>query len=622
MTTAQSPKSGKILTRFLGGVAIVVILITAIGFAAININQGNKALEGKALQEVQEGPLVISTTVAGTIQARERMIIKSELEGSSTILFIVPEGEIVKKGDLLVELDATTLQDQLVDQHIDVQNAEASFISARENLAIVENQAQSDVEQAQLDYELAILDLEKYEEGDYPKSQKEAETNIILSEEEVNRSEDVYKWSQVLFEEKYLSQTELQSDSIAAKKAKLALDLANVDLDVLNSFQYKRQIAELNSNVNQTSMALERAKRKASANIIQASAEMQARQSALNQQISKLRKMEDQIAKAKIYAPMDGQVVYATSVRSDFRRNQEPLQEGQEVRERQELIHLPTTAAYMAEVKVHESSLERIHIGLPVRITVDALPGKAYIGRVAVIAPLPDAQSVFMNPDLKVYRTEIHIEGDGESLRTGMSCQSEIILNQFDNTLMVPVQAVVRLGGKPVVYVAEGNNLVPKGIELGPDNNRLAQVVSGLQKGDTVYLTPPLTSTQTSYRQGKNELLPEISSMLEEAKANRNQPAAMMAPPEGMGEGMGSQNFGVPDGEARPGRQGRQGNRPSMENMTPEQQQQAREERRRRMENMSPEERQQMQERFRNRAPSGDGEQSPRPPRGEQAPQE
>ncbi|MDX9755019.1 MAG: hypothetical protein RBU29_13730, partial [bacterium] len=69
MTTAQSPKSGKILTRFLGGIAIVVILITAIGFAAININQGNKALEGKALQEVQEGPLVISTTVAGTIQA-------------------------------------------------------------------------------------------------------------------------------------------------------------------------------------------------------------------------------------------------------------------------------------------------------------------------------------------------------------------------------------------------------------------------------------------------------------------------------------------------------------------------------------------------------------------------
>ena len=171
-----------------------------------------------------------------------------------------------------------------------MQNAEASFISARENLAIVENQAQSDVEQAQLDYELAILDLEKYEEGDYPKSQKEAETNIILSEEEVNRSEDVYKWSQVLFEEKYLSQTELQSDSIADKKAKLALDLANVDLDVLNSFQYKRQIAELNSNVNQTSMALERAKRKASANIIQASAEMQARQSALNQQISKDRK--------------------------------------------------------------------------------------------------------------------------------------------------------------------------------------------------------------------------------------------------------------------------------------------------------------------------------------------
>ena len=201
----------------------------------------------------------------------------------------------------------------------------------------------------------------------------------------------------------------------------------------------------------------------------------------------------------------------------------------------------PHFAAYMAEVKVHESSLERIHIGLPVRITVDALPGKAYIGRVAVIAPLPDAQSVFMNPDLKVYRTEIHIEGDGESLRTGMSCQSEIILNQFDNTLMVPVQAVVRLGGKPVVYVAEGNNLVRRN-ELGPDNNRLAQVVSDCKK--SIRISHPPSQRTTSYRQGKNGYYPKFHPCLR--KRNPTGPPAAIDGPPRHGERHGSQNFGTP----------------------------------------------------------------------------
>jgi hypothetical protein len=82
----------------------------------------------------------------GNDSSREKEIIQNELEGSSTIIYLIPEGKRVKKGELLVELDASNLIDQRVDQQIKVQNAEAAYINARENLAIVESQAQSDID--------------------------------------------------------------------------------------------------------------------------------------------------------------------------------------------------------------------------------------------------------------------------------------------------------------------------------------------------------------------------------------------------------------------------------------------------------------------------------------------
>ncbi len=60
----------------------------------------------------------------------------------------------------------------------------------------------------------------------------------------------------------------------------------------------------------------------------------------------------------------------------------------------------------------------------------DAIPGQVFMGRVSKIAPLPDAQSAWLNPDLKVYPTQIHLDGSHPELRTGMNCQAEIIVEQ------------------------------------------------------------------------------------------------------------------------------------------------------------------------------------------------
>ena len=170
-------------------------------------------------------------------------------------------------------------------------------------------------------------------------------------------------------------------------------------------------MAQLESDVRQAGMALERTERKAAADVVQSEADLKAKESEYLSQKDKLDKIVTQIEKTKIYAPADGLVVYATSVRWSWRGSTEPLEEGQVVRERQELIYLPTGSSFMAEVDVHEASLTKIKPGLPVRITTETAPDKTYQGRIASVAPLPDAQSVWLNPDLKVCNTDIVIEG-------------------------------------------------------------------------------------------------------------------------------------------------------------------------------------------------------------------
>jgi len=512
MVQISKLKSLFLRTKFLVPAAIIVLLLIGIAVVAFSSAAGNhsRSKEYSAGDmpsfAVKRGPLRISVTESGTIQAREQIILKSEVEGRTTILFLVEEGTVVKKGELLVELDSSRLLDERIDQQIRVQNGEAAFIRARENLAVAENQAQSDIDRAELTFEFAKQDLEKYvdSEGEYQNQRKEEESRITVAKEELKIAEENLDWSKKLFKKEYISRAELQIDMLNVEKQGLDLELAENSLRLLEDFTHPRRLAELESDVRQAEMALERAKRKAKADVVQAEAELRAKESEFKRQKDKLKKNEEQIEKTKIYAPADGLVIYATSAQTKhWRSSDEPLDEGREVREREELIYLPTATAVKAEVKIHEASLQKVSVGLAVRVTVDALPGRTFTGEVAKIAPLPDATMVWLNPDLKVYNTEIYLEGEGDNLRTGMSCRAEIIIEEYDDATYVPVQAVLRVGAEPTVYVWSGKDFEPRKVEIGLDNNRMIRIIRGLKAGETVLLTPPLADAAVEQAVGK-----------------------------------------------------------------------------------------------------------------------
>jgi HlyD family secretion protein len=508
--------------------AVLAVILTAVWVERSRAGSGESNMP---TSQVNRGPLTISVVESGTIRSLEQIIIKNEVEGQTSIIYLIPEGTQVKKGDLLVELDASSLEDSKLDQDILVQNAEAADINATENLAVVENQAKSDIDLAQLTMTFAKQDLEKYLKGEYPNELQKAEADITLAKEELARASETLKWSQRLNEEKYLSDTERQADELNWRKKTLDLELAKNNLHLLTNYTYQRRQAQLTSDVKQAEMALERTTRKGNANLVQAKADSRAKTAEFNRQKDRLQKIIDQISKTKIYAPTNGLVIYATSAQSGgFRHNVTPLEEGQDVHERQELIYLPTANSRKAEITIHESNLKKVHSGMPAMLTVDAIPGMKFFGKVAQIAPLPDARSMWMNPDLKVYPTEIHLDTLDDSLRSGMSCKVEIIVAQHQDAIYVPVQAVLRVNGNPTVFIKEGNKFVPRTIRTGLDNNIMIHVLEGIAEGETVLMTPPLHAGSDICR---NVTLPEnlLTDGTPEKSAVKN-PA--MAPNSGM----------------------------------------------------------------------------------------
>lgn len=492
----RHPSRGRLLRwgAALAGATVVV------GVTAAVFPRGDRdALAGIPTAVARRGPLAITVVESGTVRPREQLVRRNELDDPATIISIVDEGTRVNKGDLMVELDVTARRKELVERRIKVQSAEAAVVFTTENQKIAASQGTADIEQAELAQEFAKTDLEQFLQGQFPKLVKEAEAKIAIAEEEFTRTQEHLNWSNTLFEEKYLSRTALQQDQLSTKKAGLAVELAKSDLTLLKTYTYERQNAQLQSNAKQTGLAVERVRQKVRASLAQADADIKAKSALLAEEQGELEETEDEVRKAKIYAPIDGVVLYASSVREDWDNDAQRIDEGAIVDERGEIVYLPTTSAYNVDVRVLEVNLRKLKPGQPVRITVDAMPGRAFAGRVVTIAQLPDPQSRYLNPNLKLYNTVIEIRDTDPALRNGMSCRAEIAVDQYPDAVHVPMQCVTRVAGRTTVYVAgPGGRVVPRRVEIGLDDGRFVHVRTGLEGGETVLLAPPLSSDDSA----------------------------------------------------------------------------------------------------------------------------
>lgn len=488
----------------LKGMVIALVLLAALGTGGWYLGQSRGWFKQQAkstliTETVKRGPLVISLVERGNLESSANVTLQSRVEGTTAIIWIKEEGTAVKAGEDLVKLDASKFKLDAQQQEIALENAKAAEKQAEKNLEIVHKQNDSDIAAAKLKLELAVLDLAKYQKGEYEQLRKTCEGDIQLATVDLTRAEDQYKFSKQQAMKGYATQTKLEGDRVTVEKAKITLDKAREALRVLEDFDKERQLKERQANADEFVRELERVKIKAEGYVAQMEATYNASRLIHANEQKKLDQMNNQIANCTIKAPQDGLVVYANERSSRGGSGGDVvIAEGTQVRERQAIINLPDVSKMRVNARIHESKIDKCREGLPVQIKVEAQPGEIYKGEVDNVSLVPLSGS-FPNYNLKEYATTIAIKDDPEKvlkLKPGLTAEVEILVDQIESCLQVPIQGIVEQADKHFAFVVSAEQkVVRRELKTGRTNEVMIEVKDdgGLVEGDQVVLNPRAT---------------------------------------------------------------------------------------------------------------------------------
>jgi HlyD family secretion protein len=490
---SASPRiAGMVLYRWLIGSAVLLGILGIIG--AVSVGGADKdstsAIEDRSrFYKVTRGELVVSLLAPGQAMARQTTSIICQAQGNDNkISWLIPEGTIVKKGAKLVEIEVTGIKDEILEQQVKVEEARADYEGALEDYEIQLSKNRSDLLEAKNKLELAELELEKYLKGDFPQKEREYKSEITLAEAELERAQDRLEWTKKLVAKGYVNSGEEVVDQLALTRRQIDLERSREELRLLEKFVHRREKIERETQLAEAVEELLRTEKSNASEKRSHEIEVESSRTKLELEKTQLDQKELQLENSVIYAPETGMVVYARDRRR--RSESDEIKEGTQVRYRQKLIELPDFSSWKMEARVHESMIQRVRTGMGGLITIDAYPEDILDATVSKIAVLPE-EAHWSQPDVKEYTVDLDITTTTLNLKPGMSCRSEILLDRVPDTLLVPIQAVHPMDGKFWVWRKQGKSDAMIEIEVGLNNERFVEVLSGLNESDTVLLEVP-----------------------------------------------------------------------------------------------------------------------------------
>lgn len=498
-------RTGRVRIVVLLLLAVLVIVAVAWGFGS---NGGGAAstdgakdsltrqLAGPSWVTVERRSFDLTVVASGELQARNQVELKSMVDGTTTIVEVVPEGSAVKKGDVLIRLADDQIREKVEQEILNVEQARADQIAAEQDLAIQQSEASNEEKAGDLKLGMARLDLEKWLKGDDVQKQRELRLAQEKATRSIERAKENLESSEQLYKENFISRSEWEDDKLALKEAEAAIETAKLNIEVYEKYTRPKELKKVQSDVDQAVAQLERTRRQNESKLAQAKARLQGRISQLRIREDRLKAMKDQLEKTVITAPQDGLVVYASTVGPRWARRGDPIAQGRQVRFNESLIILPDTSQMVARLKVHEAMVSRIRVGQKVTITIDAKPDKPLEGSVLEIGVMAE-EGDWMNPDLRQYTVKVELptqngDGQAEELKPAMRCTGHVLIGNVENALAVPIQAVVTEGQDRFCYVrAPGDRVRRQLVTIGRSNESYVEIESGLDVGDQILIRRP-----------------------------------------------------------------------------------------------------------------------------------
>jgi RND family efflux transporter MFP subunit len=197
---------------------------------------------------------------------------------------------------------------------------------------------------------------------------------------------------------------------------------------------------------------------------------------------------EASLAQAKAEVAIAGQQLSRTEVRAPFtgrvaKRFPDP---GSMLAAGTPLFTLVDDSVLEFRAQVASRDLAKVRLGVPVRLSIDALPDARVEGRVARVEPLVDERS-------RSFQAVVEVPGQ-PGLVGGLFARAAVRVGMVEGALVVPPAALVREGADPAsaaTFVVRQGKAEKVAVGLGVEAPDGIQVTSGLAAGDVVVLDPP-----------------------------------------------------------------------------------------------------------------------------------
>ena len=498
-------------------VIIVAVIAVLAGGAYMKLRPAKAATATNlATATVQRGTLSATLAAAGNIQAHQTADLTFG-QGGTVKAIHVKLGDRVKTGDVLGELDTADLALQLRSAQVSHKNAQDSLAQTQNpNTAQDIANARASLESAQASYDKVVAGASQADlasaqaslasaQASHDAAVKSAgatDSSLVSAASSFEKSRIALETAQSAYDKiswrgdaaatsqasalqtatidyttakaAYESQTSTSKSDSSTKLASAAASLqsARANLAKLKNQVTAADLASAKASLTQAQNALDKLLAGPDANSLDmAQNGVESAQISMDQVKLKLRQ-------AQVIAPFDG-VVTAINAKIGQAASGTAFSIA-------DLDHLEIVVN-MAEVDVN-----RAKSGQQADVTLDALSDISLKGTVSQIAPAGVQSQGVVN-----YPVTIALDRAAEGVKTGMTANLSIIVDERPDVLMVPNRAVRTVARQKVVTVLFEGQQIQTPVTTGLSNDTMTEIATGLQEGDTVVLTTTSTSTST-----------------------------------------------------------------------------------------------------------------------------
>ncbi|HEY7156958.1 MAG TPA: hypothetical protein VH575_23520 [Gemmataceae bacterium] len=520
------------------------------------LTRGHTARPDLILHAIKREKLRITIVDRGTLESAENNEIvckvKAKAQGAAatSIRWVIDNGTMVRKGDKVVELDDSALQDAYIAEQILMEQAKGAWEAAVQTAKIDASADEAAITTAEVLLKVNQITLKEYLEGLNEQTRVDLDNKLVQAQSDLAMWQERAAWSQRMSRpgRQYVTISQAEADEARRLSADLTLKNIETQLRVYKELTDKRNETQFRGEVEKAIIGLKSAKLQAEAHRITDESSCTTTKLTYEKELGKLRDLEKELEHCDLRAPKDGMVVYWIEERSRWGGGKQRIvAQGEPVDEGQKLMTIPNLTKMVVNTRVHEAMAPRVRadvkqetgfstvakFGLylqpdPLRaattataftndvftpfisayrkaeqqlvshgqkamIRVSAFPDHQLHGRVTYISAVASVNDLFAS-DVKVYQTYVSIDESMEGLRPGMDAEVTIeVDSQPEPVLAIPLQAIlggVEKGKKRNCFVMTEDGPRKREITLGMSNEKMVEVEEGLEEDEVVVLNP------------------------------------------------------------------------------------------------------------------------------------